>query len=40
MIDPDTWPVIAVPPLDPEVEARIDDLLSRMTLEQKVGQVI
>ncbi len=35
------WPAL-IPPLaaDPELEARVDDLLARMTLEEKVGQVI
>ncbi|MDJ0700003.1 MAG: glycoside hydrolase family 3 N-terminal domain-containing protein [Woeseiaceae bacterium] len=40
-INPEDWPeqrpVIV---RDPEMEARIADLLSRMTLEEKVGQVI
>lgn len=40
VIDPSLWPEIPARPLDPAVEARVDDLLSRMTLEQKVGQVI
>jgi beta-glucosidase len=40
MIDPAVWPTLAELALDPEVEARVDDLLSKMTLEQKVGQVI
>ncbi|MBC6403642.1 MAG: glycoside hydrolase family 3 C-terminal domain-containing protein [Hyphomonadaceae bacterium] len=40
VIHPEKWPTIPTPPLDPEVEARINDILSRMTLEQKVGQVI
>jgi beta-glucosidase len=35
-----SWPRIAPAPLDPEVEAFVADLLSRMTLEEKVGQVI
>ena len=34
------WPKLNPPPLDPVVEARIDEILPRMTLEQKVGQVI
>src|SRR5690606_41755584 len=36
-----TWPKItsAAQP-DPTVEVRIDELLSRMTLEEKVGQMI
>jgi len=38
--NPQDWPVIDPLPLDPEVEARIDTILSMMTLEQKVGQTI
>jgi beta-glucosidase len=37
---PEVWPTIDPLPLDPQVEARIDTLLSQMTLEQKVGQTI
>ncbi|MEL6726871.1 MAG: glycoside hydrolase family 3 N-terminal domain-containing protein [Pseudomonadota bacterium] len=40
VINPENWPVVETPPLDPTVEAQIDDILSKMTLEQKVGQVI
>ena len=33
--------VAAAPPaLDPKIEPRVNDLLSRMTLEEKVGQLI
>jgi beta-glucosidase len=39
-INPENWPVVETAPLDPEVEARIDEILAQMTLEQKVGQVI
>ena len=39
-IDPENWPVVETAPLDPAVEAQIDEILSKMTLEQKVGQVI
>ncbi|WP_291076831.1 glycoside hydrolase family 3 protein [Hyphomonas sp.] len=39
-VTPDLWPEIKVPALDPVIEARIDDIMSKMTLEQKVGQVI
>lgn len=39
-ITPDLWPQVETPPLDPEIEARIDDILAKLTLEQKVGQVI
>jgi len=35
------WPVVvSVVPKDPRIEARISELLGRMTLEQKVGQMI
>ena len=40
LINPALWSELAALPLDPEVEARVDDILSKMTLEQKVGQVI
>ena len=40
VINPAVWPEVADLGLDPAVERRVDDLLSRMTLEQKVGQVI
>ncbi|KAA1246624.1 glycoside hydrolase family 3 protein [Aquimarina sp. RZ0] len=34
------WPTIKPLPLDPAIEAKIDELLPKLTLEQKVGQVI
>jgi len=34
------WPTIKALPLDPAIEKQIDSLLPRLTLEQKVGQVI
>ena len=35
------WPVVQGPiPVDPEVEERIDALLARMSVEEKVGQII
>jgi beta-glucosidase len=38
---PSKWPVVKNPvATNPAIEARIKDLLSRMSLEQKVGQVI
>ncbi|MBT8180593.1 MAG: glycoside hydrolase family 3 protein, partial [Eudoraea sp.] len=37
---PEDWPSIKALPLDPAIEAQIDDLLPKLTLEQKVGQVI
>jgi beta-glucosidase len=36
----DVWPRIDPAPLDPDVEAFVADLLGRMTLEEKIGQVI
>lgn len=39
-IHPEKWPEIMTAALDPAVEDRVDDLLSKMTLKQKVGQVI
>ena len=40
MVNPQKWPRIKMHALDPAIEARIDKLMSKMTLEQKVGQVI
>ena len=34
------WPPLKKIPLNLEIEARIDDVMGKMTLEQKVGQVI
>ncbi|MEL7032386.1 MAG: glycoside hydrolase family 3 N-terminal domain-containing protein [Pseudomonadota bacterium] len=39
-INPENWPSVETPPLDPAIEARIDAIMAKMTLEQKVGQVI
>lgn len=39
-IHPEMWPEIKTAALDPAVEKRIDDILAKMTLEQKVGQVV
>lgn len=39
-IDPANWPEVTTAPLDPAIEARIDEIMAKMTLEQKVGQVI
>lgn len=41
-VQPDLWPTAQSPAAltDPATEAKIDALLERMTLEQKVGQVI
>ncbi|NJC07306.1 glycoside hydrolase family 3 protein [Polymorphobacter fuscus] len=39
--DPSVWPVVADPvPADPALEARLAAILGRMSVEQKVGQVI
>jgi beta-glucosidase len=38
--NPDEWPRLAPLSLDPDVEARVDEILAMMTLEQKVGQII
>lgn len=39
--DPNKWPAQAAPiKPDPALESRIDSLIARMSLEQKVGQVI
>ena len=40
LIHPEEWPSIPVIPLDPEIEAQIDEILPKLSLEQKVGQVI
>ena len=39
-INPEDWTGIKALPLDPDIEARIDEILPKLTLEQKVGQVI
>ncbi len=40
-VDPATWPEVAPPlPADAALEARIDRLMSTMSLQDKVGQVI
>ena len=39
-VHPENWPKIKAQPLDPAIEAQIDELLPKLTLEQKVGQVI
>jgi len=40
VITPSNWPRVITAPLDSAVEARIDDIMSKMTLEQKIGQVL
>jgi beta-glucosidase len=38
---PDRWPAVGSPvPPDPAIEAKITKLMARMSLEQKVGQVV
>jgi beta-glucosidase len=38
---PERWPKLTSPiPVDPATERKIDDLLRRMSLEQKVGQIV
>jgi beta-glucosidase len=39
-ITPENWPTVDTAPLDPAVEAQITEIMAKMTLEQKVGQVI
>ena len=39
-IHPEDWPAIKALPLDPKIEGQIDEILPKLTLEQKVGQVI
>lgn len=40
-INPENWPKSKSPiPVDPAIESRIADLLAKMTVEEKVGQVI
>jgi len=39
-INPEDWKIIKSLPLDPAIEAQIDAILPKLTLEQKVGQVI
>ena len=40
LINPENWPALNAQPLDPAIESQIDALLPKLTLEQKVGQVI
>lgn len=39
-VTPEAWEKITEIPLDPAIEAQIDEMLPKLTLEQKVGQVI
>lgn len=38
--DPSIWPELPIKPKDPAVEAKIQEILAGMTLEQKVAQLI
>lgn len=40
LVNPEDWSSIKALPLNPAIEAKIDELLPKLTLEQKVGQVI
>ena len=40
LVNPSDWPSIEALPLDPAIEAQIDEILPKLSLEQKVGQVI
>ena len=40
LVNPENWQTIKSFPLDPAIEAQIDEILPKLTLEQKVGQVI
>ncbi len=41
VVHPDIWPKVDYPvPANPQWEARIADLLKRMTIEEKVGQLV
>jgi len=39
-INPEDWTSIKSLPLDPDIEAQIDEIIPKLTIEQKVGQVI
>jgi len=39
-VNPKDWASIKALPLDPAIETQIDEILPKLTLEQKVGQVI
>jgi len=40
MVNPQSWQRLQPLPLDPKIEAQIDEIMPKLTLEQKVGQVI
>ena len=40
VIHPELWPALDPLPLNPAIESRIDEIMAKMTLEQKVGQTI
>jgi beta-glucosidase len=39
-VHPELWPVLNQPALDPAIEQRVTNVMAKMTLEQKIGQVI
>lgn len=39
-VKPRLWPKLSSPDLDRNIESRIDGIIEKMTLEQKVGQVV
>ena len=39
-INPEKWPALPSLPLNPQIEAKLDEILSKLSLEQKVGQII
>ena len=40
LVHPQNWPKINALPLDPAIEEQIDEIMPKLTLEQKVGQII
>ena len=40
VVNPEDWTSIKALPLDTKIEAQIDEILPKLTIEQKVGQVI
>lgn len=40
LVNPKDWPSLKALPLDPKIEAQIDEIMPKLSLEQKVGQVI
>lgn len=39
-INAENWPSLPRQPLNPQTEARVEEILSKLSLEQKVGQII